>query len=79
MLIMRISKDMTNEENPRHERHDAIPQDLLQTLEQLEALLIHSLVADPSLIAPASRSCLLSLAHDLTCSAIQMAQPKRTI
>lgn len=47
---------------------------LLQTLEQLEALLIHALCADTAAISPSSRASLLALAHDLVCSAMEQAQ-----
>jgi len=47
---------------------------LLETLGQLESLLIHAVSADPASIAPASRTHLLSLAHTLVCCAIVQAE-----
>ncbi|HRL23030.1 hypothetical protein [Alcaligenes sp. SDU_A2] len=51
--------------------------ELLQKLEQLEALLIHAVSANVQHIAPSSQKSLLELAHDITCSAIIMVHDQR--
>ena len=57
--------------SPTHAFSSPDPE-LLQKLEQLEALLIHAVSANVQHIAPGSQKSLLELAHDITCSAIVM-------
>lgn len=51
--------------------------ELLQRLEQLEALLICAISADLRNISPASQKSLFALAHEITCAAIEASQAQR--